>query len=88
MAKRIPTGPSLAERLLDGDDDLSSATFTRLNSEGEGFDPTEEIGEWKLVWLAGTTDDVAVYRDGDDVVLVGTDGSGDDDSRWAVRVSA
>ena len=82
------TGPTLAERLLDGDDDLSSATFSRLNDEGEGFDPAEEISEWKLVWLAGSTDGVAVYRDGDDAVLVGTDGSGDDDSRWAVRVSA
>jgi len=82
------TGPTLAERLLDGDDAEASATFTRLNSEGEGFDPTEEIGGWKLVWLPDSTDGVTVYRDGDDAVLVGTDGSGDDDSRWAVRVSA
>jgi len=82
------TGPTLAERLLDGDDAEASATFSRLNDEGEGFDPAEEISEWKLVWLADSTDGVAVYRDGDDAILVATDGSGDDDSRWAVRVSA
>lgn len=82
------TGPSLAEQLLDGDDDLSSATFSRLNDQGEGFDPAEEIGGWKVVWLADGTDGVAVYQDGYDAILVGTDGSGDDDSRWAVRVSA
>ena len=78
---------SLAARLLQGDRDDASATFIRLNNAGEGFDPTE-ISEWKLVWLADSTDGVAVYRDGDDAILVGTDGSGDDDSRWAVRVSA
>ena len=41
-----------------------------------------------MVWLADGTDGVAVYQDGYDAILVATDGSGDDDSRWAVRVSA
>jgi hypothetical protein len=57
------TGPSLAERLLlDGDDAEASATFDRLNNEGEGFDPAQEIAGWKLCWLADTTDGVAVYK--------------------------
>ena len=82
------TGPTLAERLLDGDDAEASATFSRLNDQGDGFDPAEEIAGWKVVWLADGTDGVAVYQDGYDAILVATDGSGDDDSRWAVRVSA
>jgi len=82
------TGPRLAERLFDGDDAEASATFSRLNNEGEGFDPADEIAGWKVVWLADDTNGVAVYRDGDDAILVGTDGSGDEESRWAVRVCA
>ena len=64
-----------------------SAEFSARNNAGEGFDPSGEIDGWALVFGAATTDDVAVYRDGDDAVLVGTDGSGDEDSRWAVRIA-
>ena len=35
---------------------------------------------------AATTDDPAIYEDADGLyVLVGTDGMGTDESRWAVR---
>lgn len=72
--------------LNTSDADLSAA-FSALNDAGEGFDPTDEIKSWRRVRRAETTDDVAVYRDGKDAILVGTDASGDDDSRWAVRIS-
>ena len=65
----------------------ANATFAALNNAGEGFDPADEIAAWTLVEAADTTDAVSVYRDESGAtVLVGTDGSGDDDSRWAVRV--
>lgn len=64
-----------------------SSTFTILNNQGLGFDPSDEIDGWILRRAAETTDDVSVYEDEEGAtVLVGTDGSGSDDSRWAVRV--
>lgn len=70
---------------------LAQQAFTVLNNAAEGFDPTFEIDAWALVRRAETTDDVSVYTTTDDqgdewVILVGTDGMGSDDSRWAVRV--
>lgn len=67
--------------------------FRTLNDRGQGFDPTGIDSLWDLREHAATTDDVAVYRaqdaEGDEwVILVGTDGTGSEDSRWAVRVSA
>ena len=73
-------------------DSLARRTaFTVLNNAGKGFDPEPEIDAWTLVRLTDNTDDVSVYRytdeDGDTWhVLVGTDGTGSDDSRWAVRI--
>jgi hypothetical protein len=65
--------------------------FATLNNAGEGFDPSHDIDGWEVEREAATTDDVAVYSYTDDegdrwLVLVGTDGTGSDDSRWAVRV--
>lgn len=75
---------TLASRLLDGDrNDEASATFTELNDDGEGFDPDDYIGDWELVYRAQNMDDVSIYADGDDAILVG-----DADGLWAVRVSA
>jgi len=82
IATIIPS--TLAARLLDGDrDDEASSTFDRLNSAGEGFDPDAEIEDWNLVSRATTDDEVSVYADGDDAILVG-----DANGAWAVRVSA
>lgn len=75
---------TLAARLLDGDrHDEATSTFTRLNDEGEGFDPDGEIADWELVSRASNMDEVSIYADGDDAVLVGDAGG-----LWAVRVSA
>jgi len=81
---------------IDQDDCIRSplraaAAHSLLNNRGEGFDPTGDIDGWELVYEARTTDEVSVYRHTDDegdfwVYLVGTDGSGSDDSRWATRV--
>lgn len=65
--------------------------YNALNNAGQGFDPSDDLGGWRLLHEARTTDDVSVYEeidtDGDVwLVLVGTDGTGSDDSRWAVRV--
>ena len=68
----------------------AALAFSELNDAGKGYDPTgDDLGE--LVRDAETTSDVAVWRwtdeSGDEwLILVGTDGSGSDDSRWAVRV--
>lgn len=65
----------------------SATKYDELNNAGQGFDPSAEIGGWTLLRAAETTDDVSEYVDEDgQLVLVGTDGSGDEDSRWAVRV--
>ena len=78
-----PITPTLAARLLDGDrDDEASAIFTRLNNAGEGFDPDDDLGDWDLVYRATTDDEVSIYADGDDAILVG-----DANGAWAVRVS-
>jgi hypothetical protein len=51
------------------------------NNAGEGYDPEgEDLGD--LVLAATSDDQVSIYRDGDDVILVG-DASG----AWAVRVT-
>ena len=78
----VDMGPTLAARLLDGDDAEASATFSRLNNEGEGFDPAEEIADWDLVSRAQNDTEVSIYADGDDAILVG-----DANGPWAVRVS-
>jgi len=86
---QIPGEPTLAARLLDFDrGGEADETYQRINDAGDGFDPTREIDAWTLVYRAQNTDEVSIYADGDDAILVGTDGMGDDDSRWAVRVSA
>ena len=75
---------TLAARLIAGDrHDEASATFTELNDAGEGFDPDGEIDEWELVSRASNMDEVSVYADGDDAILVADAGG-----QWAVRVSA
>jgi hypothetical protein len=86
------------DRTISQDDILRSRSdaryaFSVLNDQGEGFDPTGEDSAWTLRRDAETTDDVSVYTHTDDdgdlwVILVGTDQSGSDDSRWAVRVGA
>lgn len=77
---------TLVRELIDNNGG-ARAIFSTLNNSGEGFDPTAEIGGWTLHSAARNTSDIAVYVDGADVVLVGTDGTGSDDSRWAVRVA-
>lgn len=75
---------TLASRLLDGDrNDEASDTFTELNDAGEGFDPDDDLADWELVYRAQNMDEVSIYADGDDAILVG-----DADGLWAVRVSA
>jgi len=73
---------TLAARLLDGDrNDEASATFTRLNNAGEGFDPDDDdLAGWELVYRAQNMDEVSIYADGDDAILVGDAGGA-----WAVR---
>ena len=79
----VDMGPTLAARLLDGDrDDEAGPTFTRLNNAGEGFDPDDDLGDWDLVYRATADDEVSIYADGDDAILVG-----DANGAWAVRVS-
>ena len=80
---------TLASRILDGDsEDEANDTYRQINDAGDGFDPTSRIDSWELVYASSSTDHVSIYRDGDDAILVGTNGMGDEDSRWAVRVSA
>ena len=73
---------------LRDDQKEAGRLFQRLNNAGEGFDPEDDIADWDLVYRAQNDTEVSIYADGDDAILVATDGSGDDDSRWAVRVSA
>ena len=62
------------------------AEYARCNNEGGGFDPSSEITGWALIRATTTTDDPTIYEDADGLyVLVGTDGMGTDESRWAVR---
>jgi hypothetical protein len=74
---------TLAARLLDGDrNDEASAIFSRLNNDGEGFEPDEDdLASWDLVYRAQNMDEVSIYEDGNDAILVG-----DADGLWAVRV--
>tara|TARA_R110000868_G_scaffold382146_1_gene648627 strand:- start:96 stop:350 length:255 start_codon:yes stop_codon:yes gene_type:complete len=75
---------TLAARLLDGDrNDEASSTFTQINNDGEGFDPDDDLAGWELVYRAQNMDEVSIYADGDDAILVGDAGG-----LWAVRVSA
>lgn len=76
---------TLASRLIDGDrDDEAPATFSRLNDAGQGFGPDDDdLAEWELVSRAANMDEVSIYADGDDAILVGDAGG-----LWAVRVSA
>ena len=61
--------------------------FVDGNNDGDGFDPSGDLDGMALGHDATDTSDVAVYyRDGR-AILVGTDGSGDDDSRWGVEVA-
>ena len=62
------------------------ALFTAGNNAGDGFDPAAMLTGGRPTHRADTTDDVSVYVIGDEAILVGTDGTGDDDSRWAVVV--
>jgi hypothetical protein len=83
-AALVSAGFGLAARLLDGDrNDEASKTFTQLNSNGEGFDPDDDLPDWTCVYRARTVDEVSIYADGDDAILVGDAGGS-----WAVRVSA
>jgi hypothetical protein len=75
---------TLAARLLNGDrNDEATSTFSKLNDAGEGFDPDEALAGWELVSRAANMDEVSIYADGDDAVVVGDAGG-----LWAVRVSA
>jgi hypothetical protein len=75
---------TLAARLLNGDrNDEATSTFSKLNDAGEGFDPDDDLAGWELVSRAANMDDVSIYADGDDAVVVGDAGG-----LWAVRVSA
>lgn len=48
------------------DSDLTPVEIFRAgNHAGDGFDPSDDIDDWTLVTPAETTDDVAVYLDGD-----------------------
>lgn len=61
--------------------------FSARNNAGAGFDPSAAIDTWTLVLVASSTSDVSIYTDESGAtVLVGTDGIGSDDSRWAVRI--
>jgi hypothetical protein len=75
---------TLAARLLNGDrNDEATGTFSELNDAGEGFDPDDDLAGWELVARAANMDEVSIYADGDDAILVGDAGG-----LWAVRVSA
>jgi hypothetical protein len=76
---------TLAARLLNGDrNDEATSTFSKLNDAGEGFDPDDDdLAGWELVSRAANMDEVSIYADGDDAVVVGDAGG-----LWAVRVSA
>ena len=63
-----------------------NALFTAGNNAGDGFDPGSMLTGGRPTHRADTTDDVSVYVVGGKAILVGTDGTGDDDSRWAVEV--
>jgi len=68
--------------IADADDLRSSANcaWHLGNNAGDGYDPEgDDLGE--LVLAAVADDQVAIYRDGDDVILVG-----DSNGPWAVRV--
>jgi hypothetical protein len=71
------------------DSDLRALDLFRAgNDAGDGFAPPEDmVGEgWELFASRDSTDDVEVWLDNKRrIVLVGTDGTGSDDSRWAVR---
>ena len=70
--------------ISDADDLRAAANLAwhAANNAGEGYDPEgEDLGD---VVLVGQSDDqVSIYRDGEDVVLVG-----DANGWWAVRVRA
>lgn len=76
--------PTLAQRLLDFDR-LGEAdeTFRRLNNAGYGFDPSDEMDGWTLIYRAQHNSEVSIYRDNEEAVLIG-----DANGPWAVRVSA
>ncbi len=63
--------------------------YNEKNNVGEGFDPSDDIssGRLELVIEAGNTSEVSVYKNVFDVILVGTDGSGSEGSRWAVELN-
>lgn len=64
--------------------------YNEKNNAGEGFDPSDDIssGRLELVIEAGSTSEVSVYKNVfGDVILVGTDGSGSEGSRWAVELN-
>ena len=66
-------------------DDLRTAAdlaWHAGNNAGEGYDPEGyDLGD--VVLLGDSDDQVSIYRDGDDVILVGDAGGW-----WAVRVRA
>ena len=70
--------------IRDADDLRTAANLAwhASNNAGEGYDPEgEDLGD--LVLAATSDDHVSIYRDGEDVVLVGDAGGA-----WAVRVRA
>lgn len=74
----------LACRLLNGDPNNEAiSTFGYLNDAGEGFDPDDDLADWELVYRAQNMDEVSIYEDGYDAILVA-----DANGPWAVRVSA
>ena len=67
--------------------DNRASLYDAGNTAGDGYDPTADIADASSpVHAAETTDDVSVYHVGDVAILVATDGSGDDVSRWGVAV--
>lgn len=74
-----------AAKHLDLEPAMEAYQSGNNHGEGQAVDDVDMDG-LALVWAARTTDDLSVYGDADRLVLVGTDGSGDD-SRWAVVLS-
>lgn len=61
---------------------VANLAWHAANNAGEGYDPEgEDLGD--VVLLGRSEDEVSIYRDGEDVVLVG-----DANGWWAVRVRA
>ena len=73
--------------LNDFSDKQLAEIHSRINNKGLGFDPSDEIETWEIISLASSTDKVSVYTDGENIFLVGTDATGNKESRWATKMS-